>query len=80
MEQPPVLSSLVSLYEQLRDEFELDPASFQVPPPLRRCSGLRFASWMAGGFGGYISTAPWTGSRPISTSQTTPGWPGCLCP
>ena len=33
MEPPPVLSSLVSLYEQLRDEFELDPASFQVPPP-----------------------------------------------
>ena len=33
MEQPPVLSSLMSLYEQLRDEFELDPESFQVPPP-----------------------------------------------
>ena len=33
MEPPRELLPLVSLYEQLRDEFELDPASFQVPPP-----------------------------------------------
>ena len=33
MEQPREFSSLVSLYEQLRDELELDPASFHVPPP-----------------------------------------------
>ena len=33
MEQPREFSSLVPLYEQLRDEFELDPASFQAPPP-----------------------------------------------
>ena len=33
MEPPRELLPLVSLYEQLRDELELDPASFQVPPP-----------------------------------------------
>ena len=62
MEQPRELLSLVSLYEQLRNELELDPESFKVPRPLRRCSGLQFASWMAGGFGGYISTTPWMGN------------------
>ena len=33
MEPPRELLPLVSLYEQLRDELEPDPASFQVPPP-----------------------------------------------
>ena len=33
MEQPRELSSLVSLCGQLRNELELDPTSFQVPPP-----------------------------------------------
>ena len=33
MEQPNEFPSIVSLYEQLRNELKLDPASFQVPPP-----------------------------------------------
>ena len=33
MEPPNEFASLVPLYEQLRDELKLDPASFQVPPP-----------------------------------------------
>ena len=33
MEPPRELLSLVSLYEQLQNELELDPESFQVPPP-----------------------------------------------
>ena len=54
--------------------FELDPASFQAPPPpAPRRSDLRFASWMAEGFGGFTSMAPRTGPRPTSTSQSTPG-------
>ena len=80
MEPPRELSSLLSLYEQLRNELELDPESLQVPPPPAPRFRPTFAYWMAGGFEGYISMASWTELRPTSTSQSTPGWPGCLCP
>ena len=38
MEPPRELLSLVSLYEQLRSELELDQVSFQVPAPRRRAT------------------------------------------